>query len=131
MTSIDKKIQDFSKKYEAQISDSDRKFRRSVATRWFSENYEDQILATPKVEEVLLIRVDLPTDKFRTLVQLEDKLEQWDRDSRIAGSKGIDAVEYLFSKEYQEISLRERYPAVQKAYDQYMLMLTLAKSGEL
>lgn len=36
----------------------------------------------------------------------------------------------MYQKE-EEQYLRDRYPAVQKAYEQYSMMLKLAKSGEL
>jgi hypothetical protein len=39
--------------------------------------------------------------------------------------------ETLMDQKRQEAYLRNKYPAVRKAYEQYSLMLTLAESGEL
>lgn len=39
--------------------------------------------------------------------------------------------ETLMEQKEQEKYLKEKYPAVKKAYEQYSLMLNLAKSGEL
>ena len=39
--------------------------------------------------------------------------------------------ETLMDQKRQEAHLRNKYPAVRKAYEQYSLMLTLAESGEL
>ena len=39
--------------------------------------------------------------------------------------------ETLMEQKEQEAYLRDKYPAVRKAYEQYSLMLSLSKSGEL
>jgi hypothetical protein len=39
--------------------------------------------------------------------------------------------ETLMEQKQQEKFLRDKYPAVRKAYEQYSLMLKLAQSGEL
>jgi hypothetical protein len=46
--------------------------------------------------------------------------------------KGHYAIfEILMEQKEQEKYLKEKYPAVKKAYEQYSLMLKLAQSGEL
>jgi hypothetical protein len=39
--------------------------------------------------------------------------------------------EVMMDQKEQEAYLRNKYPAVRKAYEQYSLMLKLAESGEL
>ena len=39
--------------------------------------------------------------------------------------------EMLMEQKEQEMHLKDTYPAVRKAYEQYSLMLKLAQSGEL
>ena len=39
--------------------------------------------------------------------------------------------EMLMEQKEQEAHLRDKYPAVKKAYEQYSLMLKLAESGEI
>ena len=43
----------------------------------------------------------------------------------------FNLFETLMEQKEQEAHLRDTYPAVRKAYEQYSLMLKLAKSGEL
>ena len=42
-----------------------------------------------------------------------------------------DMFNYIMEQKEQEKYLREKYPAVKKAYEQYSLVLKMAESGEL
>ena len=42
-----------------------------------------------------------------------------------------DMFNYIMEQKQQEKHLRDKYPAVKKAYEQYSMMLKLAQSGEL
>ena len=44
---------------------------------------------------------------------------------------GIEEIDKLLSVLQEEVRLRQQYPAVQSAWDNYQLMVKLAKDGEI
>lgn len=127
MTTVDKKIQVFCQKYEAQVEESSLHYQR-YKTSIDNENLIGPINDSDlQIEEPIMVRIDMPMDKFRTLVHMEDKLKQWAFDERLRGSRFGDFVNYIYEKEYREVSIRERYPVVQRAYDQYLIILAFAE----
>lgn len=131
MSSIDKKIQDFCQKYEAQVGESSRRIRRYRLSKVYEDLNNPIDYAPPQIDEPAMVQIDMPVDKFRTLVHMEDKLKEWKFDERLRGSKFVDYVNHIYEKEYREVSIREKYPAVQRAYEQYQILLGMTEAGEV
>lgn len=128
MKSLDNKIQTFRRRYSAEISPSSRRFHRSVPVRDFFE--EDYYNSLP-MESIPGVQIEMPEDRFRTLIDMEDTLNKWDSESRLMGSKYIDYITHLYEKEFRDSVLREQHPALKKAYEHYMIMLAMASAGDL
>ena len=84
--------------------------RADIITR--STNYETEPVYT----------LEIPEGRLRTLVELERRFFKWQKHSR----GEVDMFETLMNKEREEAHYRHTSPAVQKAYEQYSIMLNLA-----
>lgn len=62
----------------------------------------------------------------RDLTQLSNMVEHWENRS---GENGSRMAREILEREYQAKQLRNRYPAVQAAWEQYSLMLHLSSNG--
>lgn len=128
MSTIDKKIQDFCRKYNARIKPSSQRFARSQPLTYSYDSLDDDFKVV--TEYVPGVEINMPEDLFRTLVHMEDKLKEWTFDERLRGSRFVDYVNHIYEKEYREVSIREKYPAVKRAYEQYQILLAMSEVGE-
>lgn len=97
-------------------------------TKFFTYNYDYNMAD--------LVPVQLETETLHTVEISESELERIaDFEAEVfnhIGHKGhYNMFETLMEQKEQEQYLRKKYPAVQKAYEQYSLMLKLAQSGEI
>ncbi len=73
-------------------------------------------------EQERVYTVEIPEGRLQALVELEQRFFKWQRHS----DREVDLFETLIKKEREESYLRQTNPAVQKAYEQYSLLLNLA-----
>jgi hypothetical protein len=66
--------------------------------------------------------VEIPEGRLRALIEMEKRFFKWQRHSQ----GEVDMFQTLMDKEREEAYLRSTKPAVQKAYEQYSIMLNLA-----
>jgi hypothetical protein len=69
-----------------------------------------------------VVTMEIPEGRLRSLVELEQRFFKWQRHSR----GEVDMFQTLMDKEREEAHYRHTNPAVQKAYEQYSMMLNLA-----
>jgi len=101
---------DFESRYEAQIMLSDRPYRRvrrptiAEVQSWYA-NDQSINAYNDRVENVQMIEICLPRDRLVDLLESQDS--------------------YLFTKEDKERRLRELYPSLRSAWEQYQIVLSL------
>lgn len=127
ISNLDKKIQDFQRRYQAYVKKSHKHMKRPILSKLSGDIDYDEIFF--QVEDIPMMEIDLPEEMFRVLVHMEDKLENWKFDDRLQGSTYVDYIKHLYEKEFRETKIREQHPAVNKAYQQYLILLTLADRG--
>ena len=123
----DKKLQEFCHKYDAMIQPSHKKWRRAPKLRLINA-YEDGPVYSQSIayDDVPLAEIHLPTDSLMALVDLEDFKDRLQHNlmSPILNS----GLAYSMLREYEEeCRIRHTNPAVQKAYQQYKMLLELAR----
>ena len=106
----DRLRRDFEDRYEAQFVTSDRSYRRVKRATYaeVQEWYMKGMTTDPpdhQVEAVEMIEIYLPRDKVPELLESQEA--------------------HLYVKERQERMLREQYPALQSAWEQYQIVLSL------
>ena len=73
-------------------------------------------------EHERVITMEIPEGRLRALIELEKRFFKWQNHTR----GEIDMFQILMDKEREEAFYRNTNPAVQKAYEQYSVMLNLA-----
>lgn len=94
----------------------------------FFENGMDynQVHRSVAYETEPLLTVEIPQRELQNLADFESQVF-----SNMKQSGHYSLFHTLMEQKEEEKYLRERYPAVLKAYQQYSLMLKMAQSGEL
>jgi hypothetical protein len=69
-----------------------------------------------------LYTIEIPESRLETLVEMEDSFFNPSQVYKY----GKDLFDALLEKEREELTIRKRNPAVQKAYEQYRIMLGLS-----
>ena len=121
---VPNELVDFCKNYEVRVLNDQKRRARYHPPRFFTEPERADIIRNDVVEYETekVITLEIPEGRLRALVELEKRFFRWHNHS-----KGeIDMFQTLMDKEREEAHYRHTNLAVQKAYEQYSIMLNLA-----
>jgi hypothetical protein len=118
------KIDQFCKNYEIQIVDDQKRRARYHPPRYFTDPLRADVISRDFVEYETekVFTVQIPERRFRALVEMEQRF--FGRHNH--GYSDADMFAMLMEKEREESWHRQSNTAVQKAYEQYSIMLNLA-----
>ena len=118
------KIDQFCKNYEVQIVDDQKRRARYHPPRYFTDPLRADVVSkdTIEYETEKVYTVQIPESRFRALVEMEYRF--FGRHNH--GYSDADMFAMLMEKEREESWHRQSNTAVQKAYEQYSIMLNLA-----
>jgi hypothetical protein len=121
---MDDELKDFCRNYEVNLLNDTRRRARYHPPRFFTEPERADIIRNDVVEfeTERVYTVEIPEGRLRALVEMERRFFKWQRHS----PGEIDMFQTLMDKEREESYYRKTNPAVQKAYEQYSIMLNLA-----
>jgi hypothetical protein len=92
----------------------------------FADDYNKFLKDYVNFETETLYTVEISESEFKKIAEFESQVFNHMRE------KGhYDMFNAIMEQKQKEKYLKEKYPAVKKAYEQYSLMLKLAESGEL
>ena len=92
----------------------------------FGEDYNKFVSEPVAFETEPLYTIEIAESELERIASFEDQVFNHMR------SQGhYNLFETLIEQKEQEKALRQKYASVQKAYEQYSLMLKLAQSGEM
>ena len=114
----------FCQNYEVRVLNDQKKRARYNPPRFFTDPERADIIRNDIVEfeTEQVITLEIPEGRLRTLIEMERRFFKWQRHSQ----GEIDMFETLMNKEREEANIRHTNAAVQKAYEQYSIMLNLA-----
>ena len=117
-------LKDFCRNYEVNVLNDQKRRARYHPPRFFTDPSRADIIRNDIVEfeTEQVITLEIPEGRLRTLVEMERRFFKWQRHSQ----GEIDMFETLMNKEREEAHYRHTNAAVQKAYEQYSVMLNLA-----
>ena len=121
---MDEKFQDFCKNYEVRVLNDQKRRARYHPARFFTDPMRADIIRTDIVEYETerVYTLEIPEGRLRTLAELEYKFYNYQRHS----DHPVDLFQLIMDKEREEAHYRHTNAAVQKAYEQYSIMLNLA-----
>lgn len=117
------KLQSFCKNYEVKVVNDTGRYARRPPPIFFTDPMRADIIQenfeTYQTEK--LYTVQIPESRLQTLVELENRFYNH------RNSEGMrNMFETLMDKEREEAHLRNSNQAIQKAYEQYSMLLNLA-----
>ena len=92
----------------------------------FAEDYNKFLNEPIHFETETLYTVEISESELERIAEFEEQVF-----NNMKSQGHYNMFETLMEQKEQEQYLRNKYPAVKKAYEQYSLMLKLAQSGEL
>lgn len=114
---MNQKLNNFCRKYECRIKDTGQ-YQARINRHMFNDPYIDIKYSEMNKEKVYSIEIS--ESRLETLLEMEDTF------FNMHHPHGRALYDILLEKEREEKTLRKQSPAVQKAYEQYMIMLGLA-----
>jgi len=121
---MSKELNQFCENYEVRVLNDSKRRARYHPPKFFTDPSRADLIRNDIIEYETekVYTVEIPEGRLRTLVELEQRFFKWQ-----AHNKGeIDMFEMLMDKEREEAHYRHTNAAVQKAYEQYSIMLNLA-----
>lgn len=117
-------LKEFCRNYEVNVLNDSKRRARYHPPTFFTNSERADIIRNDIVqyESERVYTVEIPEGRLRALVELERRFFKWQRHSQ----GEVDMFQTLMDKEREEAYYRQTNPAVQKAYEQYSIMLNLA-----
>lgn len=122
---------EFCQRHFIKIIDTNKRFSRYQPIRYHnyftnpqSMDMVDTYNVIPQTER--LLTVEIPESELTKLREFEDRVF-----NQMSTKGHLNMFETIMEQKENEKYLREKYAAVQKAYEHYSMMLKLANSGEL
>jgi hypothetical protein len=117
-------LNDFCRNYEVNVLNDTRRRARYSPPKFFADPYRADVFVRDPMhyETEQIYTIEIPEGRLRALIEMERRFFKWQRHSQ----GEIDMFQTLMDKEREEAYLRSTKPAVQKAYEQYSIMLNLA-----
>jgi hypothetical protein len=103
-----------------------RHTRANVALFRFADDYNKFQQEHLTVDTETLYTVEIAESELERIAEFESQVF-----NNMKQTGHYRLFETIMDQKRQEQYLRDKYPAVKKAYEQYSLMLKLAESGEL
>ena len=126
MLTVDRKVQDFCQKYEATIQTSHKKWRRYKPIQYQANDPCLPINHEMVYDEVPMVELTIPADRLSTLIDLEDFKDRLQKN--LMSPVHSSGTAYHMLTEYEEeCRIRHTNPTVQKAYEQYRMLLNLVR----
>jgi hypothetical protein len=114
----------FCENYEVRVLNDTKRRARYHPPKFFTDPKQADLIRNDIVEYETekVITLEIPEGRLRTLIEMERRFFKWQRHNQ----GEVDMFQTLMDKEREEANYRHTNPAVQKAYEQYSMMLNLA-----
>jgi len=123
-------VKEFCHNHKIKVIDANKRATKyhKIDIRYFvnSKDYNSITQDVIPVDTEPLLTLEIAASELEYIAQFE---QQVFNNMRKHGH--YDMFNYIMQQKEEEKYLKEKYPAVKKAYEQYSLMLKMAKAGEL
>lgn len=118
-------LRNFCQHYEAYVGPLPKRYRRPalVKPNWDAES--DYYTQQMTYEEIPMVEIQMPEDRFRHLVEMRD---EWERTINRGFHTNSAAIE-IWRQFEKESKLRHQHPALQDLWEQYQSMLALVNNS--
>ena len=114
----------FCKNYEVRVLNDQKRRAKYHPPKFFTDPERADIIRNDVIqyETERVFTVEIPEGRLKALVEMEQRFFKWHHHTQ----GEVDMFQMLMEKEREESFMRQTNPAVQKAYEQYSIMLNLA-----
>jgi hypothetical protein len=130
MSSPSDTLKKFAAEHNIRVIDSNKRAykhtRANVALFHYSDDYNRFLNNHITFETETLYTVEIAESELERIAEFESQVF-----NNMKQTGHYNLFETLMEQKEQEAYLRDQYPAVRKAYEQYSLILKLAQSGEM
>jgi DNA repair ATPase RecN len=130
MSSPSDTLKKFAAEHNIRVIDSNKRAykhtRANVQLFHFADDYNKFINDRITFDTETLYTVEIAESELERIADFESQVF-----NNMKQTGHYNLFETLMDQKEQEAHLRDKYPAVRKAYEQYSLILKLAQSGEL
>lgn len=121
---MSKELNQFCENYEVRVLNDSKRRARYHPPKFFTDPSRADLIRNDIIEYETekVYTVEIPEGRLRTLVEMERRFFNYVEHH----NKPIDLFQTLIDKEREEATFRFTHPSVQKAYEQYSIMLNLA-----
>jgi hypothetical protein len=121
---MNEELKDFCRNYEVNVLNDSKRRARYNPPKFFTDPTRADIIRNDIVqfETEQVYTLEIPEGRLRALIEMEKRFFKWQRHTKTE----VDMFETLMNKEREESYYRSTNLAVQKAYEQYSMMLNLA-----
>ena len=121
---MSKELDQFCNNYEIRVLNDQKRRARYHPPRFFTDPTRADLIRNDidQYETEQVYTLEIPEGRLRALVEMEQRFFKWQRHS----PGEIDMFQTLMDKEREEAHFRHTNASVQKAYEQYSIMLNLA-----
>ena len=128
---IQNKILDFTRRHSIRVLDTNKRAVKAARVNIeYFKNIDDYNMMYSTFDRLAetepLYTVEIAQSELERIAEFEEQVF-----NHMAREGHYNLFETLMQQKEKEKFLKEKYPAVKKAYEQYSLMLKLAQSGEL
>jgi hypothetical protein len=129
MSSQNKEVDKFCRKYDAVAGPSHRRYRRPrpVDYKIWSESDPEMFFTNMAYDDVAMVEIHLPEDRFRALIEHDDWISHAGLSDNRYFQNNVSRVSNLIVEHERECRIRNENPAVQKAWEKYQLLLNTVK----
>ncbi len=121
---MDEIVKKFCENYEVKILNDQKVRAKYHPPAFFTDPTRADIIRNDVINHTTekVITLEIPEGRLRALVELEKRFFKY----HVHSQGEVNMFEMIMGKEREEAYLRQTNPAVQKAYEQYSIMLNLA-----
>ena len=121
---VEDNFKTFCENYEVRVLNDQKRRARYHPPKFFTDPERADIVRKDLIEyeHERVFTVEIPEGRLKALIELEQRFFKRHHHSR----GEVDMFQTLMDKEREEAYMRQSNPAVQKAYEQYSIMLNLA-----
>jgi hypothetical protein len=123
-------LKKFAAEHNIRVIDSNKRAykhtRANVQLFHFADDYNKFLSDRITYETETLYTVEIAESELERIAEFENQVF-----NNMKQTGHYNLFETIMEQKQEEAYLRDTYPAVRKAYEQYSLMLKLAQSGEM
>ena len=118
-------VDEFCHKYQAEVGQSRRMWRRPQSVPYDVFMKDPDVFKTIECQDVPMVEITMPEDRFRALMEHDHWLANAGLHDNGHFTNNVMRVANMVVEHEHECRIRQQHPAVQKAWEQYQIMLGL------